>query len=185
MFKKTLLAAGLTAMATQAMAVEMPQGEVSLGLTELGGISGSSEGLTELGGILDSSEGVSVGLKIDVYKGFFAEASYTDLEGDNDFEEYGVGYTHEVSKDVRIVSELSYLEDDFDDAIIVKVGFEADLLEGVEFKLGAERSNWDKAGTEDTDMYFGMGVDLTKDITVSVDHRKMFDQTSVNVSWAF
>jgi hypothetical protein len=172
MFKKTLLAAGLTAMASQAMAVEMPKGEVSLGLTEFA-----------------SQEGIELGLKLDVYKGFFAEASYADMEDDFELAEFGIGYEHSVSKDVRVVSQLSYMDYEIgafeDDALVVKVGFEADILDGVELRVGAERFDWDKQDVEDTDVYFGMGVKLTKDITVAVDHRKALDQTSVNVSWAF
>lgn len=187
MLKKKLIAATLVLSATSVMAGTHHQPDVKM--------EDESKGLVSLGFVSGVEEGYKLGLSYEFAENISALGEYRDYD-DVQVTELGLAYDHAVTKHVSLVPSVKWMKLSNDlvtdmvaeeqEGIVLSLAAHAELKKGFHLTAGVERVDFNTEGSAyGTDFFFGAGVDLTKDLTVSVEHRDLLDETGVTLSWSF
>lgn len=187
MFKKAMLIASVALLTTTAHAGEMVKYEVGVGALDMG----SNDGF-----VVDAKAAMANGFNVELQHQMFNDKL------DRTFTELGLGYDYKLNQHVSVTTGLAFGKLDEDqlkgdvDVWSLQTGVKAHLLDVVNLEVGMERmaSNDDRAAvkyglfggeTSDISPYLNVSVDLTKNLKLSLEHRKVLDESAVKVSWTF
>lgn len=190
MLNKKLIAATLVLSASTVMAGTHHYKDASM--------EDESKGVVSLGfvsGLPEAEEGYKLGLSYEFAENVTALGEYRDYD-DVQITELGLAYDHKVSKHVSVVPSVKWmkLSDDTvsdmvaeeQEGIVLSLATQAHIKGGFYLTAGVERVDFNtEESAYGTDFFLGAAVDLTDDLKVSVEHRQLFDETGVTLSWSF
>jgi hypothetical protein len=171
---KILAVAAIVAMSSSVMAVELPTGNISLGLADS-----------------NSDQATTLGLQFDVSERLEVKAELRDYDDalNTKHVEYGLQYNHPLNSGLEAFASYSQISSENDamddDADVFALGLTASLGHGLELETGVERLDWDNSADPKTDFFFGVTAHIAKDVSVSLVNREALDQVAVKVNWAF
>ena len=193
--KKTIIAlAALAATSAPAMASSFDRSAqhtgidstLSIGLVE----NGAMEGIAASNGYNLDVTGYKLGVDFKLDSNFFLAGHYADLK--HDVKTYGgeLGYKFDYSDKVDLISSIGTYnikvsDYKFDDAFVVKAGFDSEISPGLNFQLGLKHYKWDAMELDDTNLYFGAQVQLTQGMSVGLMHDRHLEETSLNFAFNF
>lgn len=184
MFKKAMLIASVALLTTTAHASEMVKYEVGVGALDINNTYGF---------VVDAKAVMTNGFNVELQHQMFNDNL------DTKFTELGLGYDYKVNQNVALTTGVAFGKFDADhfkgdlDVWSLQTGVKATFEDVVNFELGMERmaSNDNRdiglylGGNSDISPYFNVSVDLTKNLKLSLEHRKVLDESAVKVSWTF